>query len=127
MKERTYEIKLEETRSIQIEQAQTAFMSAVFKKAEESGIPGHGLEITLVKVSDAMDQHPELRGGEMFLSNADDEHYPRIKWKTKRRGEVAYDRNGYIVEETPNLRPVFVQRDEYVVGMKKHRKEEKEE
>ena len=49
MKERVYEIKLTETRSMQIEQAQTTFMSAVFKKAEESGILGHGLEITLVK------------------------------------------------------------------------------
>lgn len=49
MKERVYEIKLTETSSIPDENAQTTFMSAVFEKAKESGILGHGLEITLVK------------------------------------------------------------------------------
>ena len=45
MKERTYEIKLAEPISMPVEQAQTTFMSAVFKLAEESGIVGHGLNI----------------------------------------------------------------------------------
>ena len=126
MKERTYKIKLTETSSMQIEQAQTKFMSAVFDKAEESGIVGHGLEITLVKVEDAMESHPELREGEIFLSNVDDEHYPRIKWKTKRRGIVAYDRDGNIIEKRKGLRPVFVQADEYFTDMKTYGERVKE-
>ena len=39
-------------------------------------------------------KHPELREGEMFLSNADIEGYSRIGWKTKRSGMVAYGTNG---------------------------------
>ena len=65
MEEIVYEIKLTETSSMQIEQAQTKFMSAVFKLAKESGIVGHGLEITLVELGNAMDQHPELQEGEV--------------------------------------------------------------
>lgn len=40
MQKKIYKIELTGTSSMQIEQAQTTFMSAVFKKAEESGIVG---------------------------------------------------------------------------------------
>ena len=49
MKERVYEIKLAYPLPMPDEKAQTKFMTAVFKLAKESGILGHGLEITRVK------------------------------------------------------------------------------
>ena len=61
MEEIVYEIKLTETSSMQIEQAQTKFMSAVFKLAKESGIVGHGLEITLVEIEATVNEDPEQK------------------------------------------------------------------
>jgi hypothetical protein len=46
MKEKIYEIRLTESTSIQIEQQQGLFMSKVFDLAHESGLIGHGIEIT---------------------------------------------------------------------------------
>ena len=46
MKERIYEVQLTESTSIQIEQQQGIFMSKVFDLAKESGLVGHGIEIT---------------------------------------------------------------------------------
>ena len=46
MNERIYEVKLTESTSAPIESAQTIFMSGVFDLAKESGIIGHGIEIT---------------------------------------------------------------------------------
>ena len=47
MKERIYEVRLTEPTSIQVEQQQRIFMSKVFDLAKESGLIGHGIEITL--------------------------------------------------------------------------------
>ncbi|MBI2024758.1 MAG: hypothetical protein HYT03_01530 [Candidatus Harrisonbacteria bacterium] len=72
--------------------------------------------------------HPELRDGEVFLTNAsDDDKLPTrlidyagnysdwesIGWRTKRRGVVAYDIYGRPV---PEMFPVFVQRNELIRG-----------
>lgn len=59
--------------------------------------------------------HPELRKGEMFLTNGVLETYVQIGWKTKRRGRRAYSKKG---EPLLEYRPVFVQRSEYEEGTK---------
>lgn len=53
--------------------------------------------------------HPELREGEVFLTNTSSEQFGQIGYKTKRLGDVAYDIYGKYVD---NLQPVFVQRSE---------------
>jgi len=59
--------------------------------------------------------HPELKEGEMFLTNSSFENYTLIGWRTKRRGIQAYTIDG---EELIMIRPVFVQKEEYEEGMK---------
>jgi hypothetical protein len=68
--------------------------------------------------------HPELREGEMHLSNCplDSYSYDRIGWNTKRRGQQAYTIDGKLITR---YIPVFVQREEYEKGMKKYKEEEK--
>jgi hypothetical protein len=56
--------------------------------------------------------HPECRAGEVFLTNTDDKDWDDIGWKSKRRGQVAYDRSGLPVLTSGSFFPVFVQRDE---------------
>ena len=52
------------------------------------------------------EKHPELKGGEIFLTNSTLEDYNcRIGWKTKRMGEIAYDTDGAPIND---LFPVFV-------------------
>lgn len=65
-------------------------------------------------------QHPELREGEMFLTNSTEEEYGRIRWMTKRIGEVAYNIRGEVIDSIDKLFPVFVQKQEYEEGMKEH-------
>jgi len=65
--------------------------------------------------------HPELREGEMFLTNCTIPDYVRIGWKTKRIGRQAYTIDG---EKLKVLIPVFVQKEEYDEGMKKHDRHE---
>ena len=68
--------------------------------------------------------HPELKKGEVFLTNASDERMPAggrcrkwesdwesIGWRTKRRGVTAYDIYGKAFKYAF---PVFVQRSELV-------------
>jgi hypothetical protein len=54
--------------------------------------------------------HPELRKGEMFLTNVDEEGFRRIGWQTKRIGEIAYDSGGNILQ---GHFPVFIQKSGY--------------
>jgi hypothetical protein len=67
--------------------------------------------------------HPELREGEMLLTNCslDNYDYDRIGWNTKRRGRHAYTIDG---KPFTGYIPVFVQIKEYEEGMKKYREEE---
>lgn len=57
--------------------------------------------------------HPELRRGEVFVTNTDADHYRFVGWETKRAGEVSYDIYGEPLDERwPNSFPVFAQRSE---------------
>lgn len=58
-------------------------------------------------------KHPELHGGEIFLTNANHEDYDEIIWKTKRAGKVAFSKSGQAI---PKQFPVFVQRLELQVA-----------
>jgi len=77
-----------------------------------------------MKTSKINKAHPELRKGEILLINSSNEptmeitshatldsrsDWNLIRWKTKRRGVVAYDINGRPVK---GLFPVFVQKKE---------------
>ena len=60
-------------------------------------------------------QHPEIRKGEMFISNIYQstlvyDWYNEISWKTKRKGAIAYKRDGTIIKDAY---PVFIQAEEY--------------
>jgi hypothetical protein len=63
--------------------------------------------------------HPELKTGEMFLTNCSCEtHYNELIWKSKRKGKLAYDIHGeYVI----GLFPVFVNKKEYAEHMAKLR------
>lgn len=54
--------------------------------------------------------HPEIRPGEMWLTNMMDLEYHMISYKTKRIGRVAYAKSGYVIQ---GVFPVFVQKSEY--------------
>ena len=59
--------------------------------------------------------HPEIREGEVWITNIcpkswHGDTFNEIGWKTKRKGVVAYKRNGEIDE---NSYPVFIQLKEY--------------
>lgn len=60
--------------------------------------------------------HPETQEGEVFLTNADSEGFAEhIGWKSKRKGEVAYDVHNKPVKSY-DFFPVFVQRSELEAG-----------
>ncbi len=59
--------------------------------------------------------HPEALSHEMFFSNANSRQYSNLSFKTKRKGNVAYDGNGGIPTAHENNKdwfPVFVKTDE---------------
>lgn len=59
-----------------------------------------------------MASHPELRRGEIWLTNIEDpvpRSFLSIGWKTKRLGSIAYDICG---KPVTGMRPVFVQQSE---------------
>jgi len=60
MKERIYDVRLTKSTSIQIEQQQGIFMSKVFDLAKESGLIGHGIEITWTNAEDRTMSEQEL-------------------------------------------------------------------
>jgi hypothetical protein len=59
-------------------------------------------------------KHPELEEGEVFLTNATIDEFDKIGWKTKRRGEIAYDINNNPLSpiNQPDLYPVFAKQSE---------------
>jgi hypothetical protein len=61
------------------------------------------------KRTDFNRNHPELRKGEVFISNVRDDVYHRIPWNSKRRGMQAYDIHG---KRLISGRPVFAQESE---------------
>jgi hypothetical protein len=74
--------------------------------------------------------HPELRDGEIFITNCRTKHptyhvhsssdkydkfvnhhdYDSIGWETKRKGDVAYTHDGEVIDDAY---PVFIQLSEY--------------
>ena len=54
--------------------------------------------------------HPELKEGEVFLTNTANPEMTNIGWESKRLGVVAYDIHGLIVK---GLYPVFKNKDEH--------------
>lgn len=65
----------------------------------------------------ANQKHPELKDGELFLSNTNGDA-KNIPYKSKRFGSVAYDIDGNII---PGSRPIFVLEDEYKEHVKQSR------
>lgn len=60
-----------------------------------------------------MTKHPECGDDEVFVGNADDNTIRTMGWKTKRRGKIAYKKNGErITIEWRGAFPVFVQKSE---------------
>lgn len=66
-------------------------------------------------------KHPEIRDGEMFLTNMQPLEYLRSSWFTKREGKQAYSVTGALLKWSV---PVFIQKVEYDEGMKKYNKKE---
>ena len=59
-------------------------------------------------------RHPEQKYGEKYLGNFDDKSYRNIGWKTKRKGNFAYDTNGNTIM---GMFPAFVQEREVKEGI----------
>ena len=55
--------------------------------------------------------HPELRQGEVFLTNANPQTYSIIKWNSKRKGRQPYDGEGNPINASAWF-PVFIQERE---------------
>lgn len=56
--------------------------------------------------------HPEKKDDEVFITNASDEGFRTIGWKSKRNGGKAYSPNGEPVCETEKFFPVFIKKSE---------------
>ncbi|OGC59730.1 hypothetical protein A3A70_02065 [candidate division WWE3 bacterium RIFCSPLOWO2_01_FULL_42_11] len=56
-------------------------------------------------------EHPELRVGEVWLTNADHQEFATIGFRTKRLGCTAYDVDGNPIRGG-DIQPVFVSRQE---------------
>jgi hypothetical protein len=55
--------------------------------------------------------HPELGDGELFFTNSDLLEFEQMTWRTKRKGNIAYDGNGNPLSNE-NWFPVFLQQME---------------
>lgn len=62
-------------------------------------------------------RHPELREGEAYVSDIFPSTFPKVGWKTKRLGDVAYDMlSGQPMPECLGRKPLFAQRSEMVAA-----------
>lgn len=64
-------------------------------------------------------KHPELRDGEIWLTNVQNlgsDDYSRIGWETKRLGNIAYTLDGEVILSSKSsiMRPVFVKLQELI-------------
>ena len=64
------------------------------------------------KQENVNNNHPELKPGEMFLTNSSNKDYIAIGYATKRKGMVAYSIAGKDVSD-PGFFPVFISKSEY--------------
>jgi hypothetical protein len=60
-----------------------------------------------------MENHPELRKGEVLLANCFTTKFNDIVYKSKRMGNRAYDINDVPIEGIEGFHPVFVSKKEY--------------
>ena len=58
--------------------------------------------------------HPEIHPGEVFVGNFTKQEFAECRWKSKRRGSVAYRPDGS--PASTRLRPVFVAELEVVAA-----------
>jgi hypothetical protein len=58
--------------------------------------------------------HPEILRGEVFVGNFTNREFAECRWKSKRRGNVAYRPDGS--PASTRLRPVFVAEMEVVAA-----------
>ena len=65
------------------------------------------------KVVSFNETHPELREGEVFITNSDTGG-AKVGWKSKRVGEHAYSITGVYIS---NLRPIFALQSEVELGL----------
>lgn len=70
------------------------------------------METNKVKKTDFNDNHPELREDEMFVGNVLMSSYEDSGWESKRLGKIAYTASGVIIEEEPNMYPLFKSKNE---------------
>jgi len=62
---------------------------------------------------DSNKKHPEQKRGEVLLGNEDNATYKASRWKTKRKGKIAYNPSGQALSgNSPVLYPIFVKRAE---------------
>jgi hypothetical protein len=57
--------------------------------------------------------HPEQKKDEVCIGNTNDDLYKRIGWKTKRKGKISYWIDNTKIDDTPNIFPVFVKKEEF--------------
>jgi len=60
-------------------------------------------------------KHPELQKGEILLANGVDWNYNKLKWKTKRKGKIAYSilhLHRRVRIKIDSLFPVFIKQSE---------------
>lgn len=56
--------------------------------------------------------HPEALEGEVWIGNMWGSDFPKVGWKTKREGKVAYLTNGRPIPKSQGFVPCFVRRSE---------------
>lgn len=56
--------------------------------------------------------HPEALEGEVLIGNMWGSDFPKVGWKTKRAGRIAYLTNGKPIPKRQAFVPCFVQRAE---------------
>ncbi len=65
----------------------------------------------------SQNNHPEIQPGEVWITNADEETFWEVGWKSKRRGQVAYGNRGQLLNHAwPGAFPVFAQRQELLAA-----------
>lgn len=64
----------------------------------------------------ARTKHPEAEGGEVWIGNMHKKDFPKVGWRTKRMGAVAYfvsgRDKGERIPKSQAFAPCFVQRSE---------------
>ena len=61
-----------------------------------------------------MSDHPEIKKGEVWLTNGTIETFELVKYKSKRMGEQAYNPiNGEPIKDSIKTFPIFVNKGEY--------------